>query len=587
METRAAHILIALTLALLAGCASGPAVPPADTAARETAAASALERGDFVRARELYEELAAASQGEDRARYRIERARAEIGLGDPASALATLDGISAALSPGPRSELLAVRAEALFALGRTADAVTLLVEREIWLESAAAILDNQNRIWNGLALPQSQAAANQRTGDDTIDGWLALAPLTRQGDDGAAFRATLLDWLERFSGHPAAAGILAERLQNARGPAARPDRFALLLPLTSSFRGEAHAIRDGVYAAMFESGNARQLGIRIYDTAQGSVLDSYFEAQLDGADVILGPLLPADVDAVQAQAGFVPTLALNIGDEPAPRAANFFRFALSSDDEIEAIATRAIAAGHETAVILTASDERGSRLMNNFRNAFESRGGRVLNTGVYVRGTARSAAPIIEALLNITRSTQRHVQLENTLGRFMESVPRRRADIDMIFLEANPADARLLVPLLEDDGAGDIPTYATRQVYDPTRLAADTDLDGLIFPDIPLLHRPVGEAGTAARMLAETGASGSGQYPREFALGFDAYLLAEALYDGAGPPYGGAAGPLRLDGATGELWLDDTGRIRRILPFARFSGGRPEAAEQAPAAFDP
>jgi outer membrane PBP1 activator LpoA protein len=89
-----------------------------------------------------------------------------------------------------------------------------------------------------------------------------------------------------------------------------------------------------------------------------------------------------------------------------------------------------------------------------------------------------------------------------------------------------------------------------------------------------MLLAPDGEARVAAELLGEFSSASANQLKRLFAFGFDAYLLAQALYanDTASWP---------LAGATGELHLGENGRIRRILPFAEFEGGRPRPAEPA------
>ena len=51
-------------------------------------------------------------------------------------------------------------------------------------------------------------------------------------------------------------------------------------------------------------------------------------------------------------------------------------------------------------------------------------------------------------------------------------------------------------------------------------------------------------------------------------MGFDAYRLIPLLY---GPGSGFSAVPAM----SGELSLDDDGRVHRSLPLAQFRGGRP------------
>lgn len=559
--------LLALALALLAACTSTPAVSPVNTGAREAEAADALQRGDLEAARDLYARLVERSEGLDRARFQLGLARAEAGLGDTEAALAEVDSIAGPLPTELESERSLVRAMAYFPEGRTVEAVQLLVEREIWLGSAAEIRENHAAIWDGLSLPISLAASRQRTGDPIVDGWLALAPLTRMTDDSGELVNALIDWREQFPNHPAAATVLAERLAQLRGNTAQPNKIALLLPLTSR-RAQALAIRDGFLAARFASGLADSTAVEIYDTSQRGSVESFLTAQLEGADFIVGPLIDTEVSQVQGQAGFVPTLALNLGDSNAAVPANFYQFALASDDEVEAIAARAIAEGRETALVLFSSTDRGYRLMNGFRNAFESRGGHVVNATAYNESEDLSAP--IEQLLNIRASDRRHSRLQTDLGRAIEFEPRPRADIDMIFIQAQPAVGRLLVPLLRDDGAGDIATYAMSEVYDPARSRSEPDLEGLIFPDLPLLIDPADGGQGAARLLGEFTPQDTEQQKRLFAFGYDAFRLVAPLSSAPN-----ASWP--LSGASGQLYLGDNGRIRRVLPFAQFRDGRPEA----------
>lgn len=576
MQSRNAS-LIAIALTLLASCSSTPVVSPVATSEREAAAEAAFERGDYLAARDLYGELEARANGEAAQRYGIELARTEIALGEATAALATLDAVARPLAPALQAELAAVQADALFAIGRTVEAVRLLVDREIWLDSSAAILDNQARIWAGLALPISRSAVSQSTGDPVVDGWLALIPLTRieaeAGAESETFLAELIDWRQRFANHPAQSGILAERVAAARGDGLRPGRIAILLPLGNpDYRQAALAIFDGFYAAHLAAGRTGTTSIRLYDTARQGYLDSYRAAQLDGADFIVGPLDRESVRQLLPEAGLTPTLALNIGTDAPHTVANFYQYALSSDDEIQAIATRAIAEGHETAVILHERGETGRGYMSRFREAFEARGGRIIATRDYAAAAPNLAAPV-EELLNITASEARHSRLELDLGLDIDFEPRRRQDIDMIFLHVEtPTIGRQLMPLLEGYAAADIPVYTTRTIYDPRRSGGDPDLNGVIFTDIPLLIRPLGAAGVAADLLADYTTQSAAGDRRLFGFGFDAYRLAESLYDGS-------PGNWPLDGATGELYIADYGRIRRILPLARFTGGRPQALE--------
>jgi hypothetical protein len=464
------------------------------------------------------------------------------------------------------SDAAAVRGQALFELGRPADAVRTLVEREVWLEDSAAILANQRLIWDGLR-QYPPAAPLAPTGDRIVDGWLALAPIATSNP--ADLRRSLLHWRETYTDHPAAGVLLADLLAAQRA-AGFPTQIALLLPLSSPQRAAALAIRDGFVAAHLRSAGSDATSIRVYDTALGGSQAAYLRAQLDGADFIVGPLLPPDVEQVITQAGFVPTLALNFAQSPTPSLRSFYQFSLSPEDEARTIADAMALGGAATAIAFIPNSDRGRRTLATFRAEFEARGGRLLDYVGYDRGSQEFGPPIM-SLLNITRSNQRERRLAANLGVPIEFEPRRRQDVDAIFIAADDARAgRLLAPQLRFHFAGDIPTFVTSDVYNPAD-AADNDLNGLIFADAPALITPSAGAEDLQHDLTSYWPQRAGLM-RLYGMGFDAYQLVGSLYNGSR-----SAWPVR--GMSGDLSLDTDGRIHRSLPLAQFRNGKPAAYE--------
>jgi outer membrane PBP1 activator LpoA protein len=499
------------------------------------------------------------------------QARIELAMANPQAALATLAQIRAPVSIPVLREATEVRGLAFFALGRHAEGVRELAEREIWLESAEEIIANQRLIWN--SLPQQPL---QATGDAVVDGWLALAPVALVEGDPVEFRRRLLEWRRVYVDHPAAGGLLAELLRAQRTAGARPARIALLLPLTTAQRAQALAVRDGFMAAHLESGAVRETTINVYDTSARGAPDAYLQAQLDGADFIVGPLLRGEVEAVVGQSGFVPTLSLNWAQAELPLLQNFYQFGLAPEDEVVAIARQAIASGQRTAVALVASDERGYRLLNNFRAEFEALGGQLLSSAGYVPGV-QDVSGAIRDLLNVSRSEQRYRRLAANLGVDIAFEARRRQDIDMIFLQADSRMGRLLAPNLRFYYAGDIPTYATSEIYEPGNRGGDADLNGVMFPDVPLLLLPDSRSAALTHSLQTYWPQRAAQWVRLYGFGFDAYELIQPLYNLE-------AGAWPLTGFSGQLSIDAAGKIRRSMPFAQFRNGRPVvlAAAAAP-----
>ncbi|HEX5421728.1 MAG TPA: penicillin-binding protein activator, partial [Gammaproteobacteria bacterium] len=345
-------------------------------------------------------------------------------------------------------------------------------------------------------------------------------------------------------------------------------------------RAAALAFRDGFLAERFSDANGGKTAVRVYDAAALGAVQAYERAQLEGADFIVGPLLKTAVEEIVPKAGLVPTLALNFvqdqtesAGEPFPE--GFYQFALWPEDEAREVAEQAAAAGAKTAVVLypsTAdpSTDRGNRVMRSFKTEFEALGGRVLGTMSYAPGVQDFSTPI-EVLLNLDRSDRRFQRLQANLGLPMEFEPRRRRDVDMIFIGADRTNGLLLAPALRFHFAGDIPTYATSVIYEPGAAGSDNDLDGIYFPDAPWLVTPTAESTKLRSTLQSYWPARAVSDVQFYAMGADAYRLVDALYS--------KTEKWPLAGASGELVLDQIGRIHRDMPLAQFQNGQPVAVK--------
>jgi outer membrane PBP1 activator LpoA protein len=577
--------------------------PTADSAALEQRARAAADAGNFGTAADLYTQLAAGASGTARVGYLLQAAalaadsgdtalarrrvaearngasieqqqassvllaRLELAEGRPQAALDALAALPQALPEPVQSDAAAVRGQALFRVGRPVDAVRTLVEREVWLTDAAAILANQRLIWDGFRTLPSAAPA-PTTGDGVVDGWLALAPLTASSE--GELRRSLLAWRQSYPTHPAAAGLLAELLAAQRA-SAFPSQVALLLPLSSPQRAFALAIRDGFMAAHLRNAGNGATSVRVYDSAELGGSEAYLQAQLDGADFIVGPLGRAEVDEVITQAGFVPTLALNYSSSDATSLGSFYQFALAPEDEARAIAAAAIAAGVKTAVAFVPNNQGGYRIRDDFRAAFEAAGGVLLDWYGYEPALQDFSQPTA-ALLNVERSTQRHRRLAANLGLPVQFEARRRQDVDMILaIVGDDRTGRLIASQLRFFGAGDIPVYANAAIYDPASTARDNELNDFIFADTPALLVPSSEA-SALRADLQAFWPERTSLARFYGMGFDAYGLISSLYANDGTRWS-------IRGLSGDLSLDTQGRVRRVLPLAQFRNGRPVPLE--------
>jgi len=590
----------------LAGCTTPARVSDIDTSGLENRARAALEAGDIRVAADIYAQLADQTGGAARAGFLIEAARAEMQLGNllsareligrarpvasatqideaelllarieldegrPSDALARLQPLLGSAQPDARADALEIQGLALFALERPVEAIQSLSEREVWLDDIAEIRANQRTLWVNLAAVPGAATAS---GDATVDGWLTLAPIARMSALEEQRRA-LLEWRRTHLQHPAARILLTELLMGDPALASAPRQIALLLPLNSAAREPARAIRDGFLAAhmaaLRESDStrrdtaARDTTIRVYDTSTGGAEAAYLRAQVEGADFIVGPLIREAVQSVLRQSGLVPTLTLNYTLDDTEVFGNTYQFALSPDDEAIAVARRAIALGQRRAVALIPSNDRGYRIYNSFTEEYQALGGEVLafmgyDNAIETYGTR------ISTLLNLDRSSARERTLQANVRESIEFEPRRRQDIDMIFLIANAADGRQLAPQLEYYYAGDIPTYSISEIYEPAARDRESDLNRVIFPYVPWLLEPDAETIRVRRTIEARWPTRSVSMAQFFGMGMDSYRIVQTLYR---DPFFTS-----IQGSTGVLRMDTNGRIHRDLPFAQFRGG--------------
>lgn len=600
--------LSVIALLSIASCAVGPVQPPQTGADRQLAQAEKLARdGKYQEAAQVYETLAAESPKELRDRLLLRAAREYLlaGAGDkanatltklspslpaqdfasraqitaelallarnPAKALTELDRIPQPLPRENAADILALRARAQFALNRPAAGVTTALERERLLTNPQEIRANQRLIWEGL---QQSAAGNadfktQPGSSTVVAGWLDLGsaalvaarnPFTAKND--------LANWRSRYPTHPANTFLNEEVLPALGVGLDYPAQVGLVLPLSGRQQAAGVAVRDGFLAALLQQEPSKRPQINVYDSATMGASTAYRRAIADGAQFVVGPLMKEDVAAIGASSdASVLTLALNQLPDGAVPPPMLFQFALDPEDEARQVAQRVTADGRMRGLALLPNNEWGQRLYRAFESALKSRGGTVAGVRYYDTAARDYSDPIMRLLL-IDESRARSNALSTTLGQRFEFEPRRRGDAQFVFVGAYPAQGRSLRPALRFYLADDLPVYATSDIFEPD-IQANNDLDGVIFPDMPWVISPDAvstELRTALNRYWPVRARGRG---RLYAFGFDAYRIIPLLKAGK---FGSAHA---IPGMTGLLSIDDKGRVRRELDWARVTDGKP------------
>jgi len=173
----------------------------------------------------------------------------------------------------------------------------------------------------------------------------------------------------------------------------------------------------------------------------------------------------------------------------------------------------------------------------------------------------------IEELMGLAGSVSRYQRMRANIGSPLQFDPRRRQDVDFIFLAADGAAGRLLKSQLKFHYSGDLPVYSTSSIYAMDG-RSNSDLNGIRFADTPWIIAPQSWIRYLPDIYRE-------YWPEErrlgrlHAMGYDAYHLVAPLFaarNGMMP---------EIDGATGVLYLDSSGRIHRRLAWAEFRRGEP------------
>ena len=324
---------------------------------------------------------------------------------------------------------------------------------------------------------------------------------------------------------------LAENPAQVKAAATAPPHIGVILPLNNSaFRQPAEAVKDGLLAASKQQPGTPP--IRIYPTSDdpNNVLAVYQQALKNGAKVIVGPLLKSAVTAL-AEADFVnvPTIALSVPDLEVSQP-NLYLFGLSLDAEARQVAQFMRREGRQSALIIRAANPLGLRLQTAFSETWQRQGGNIAGQLVYSASTDLSV-----------------------LHDYVSKLPS-----DALFLALNAQDASLVRPYLPSK----IASYATSQIFTGIATPLNVDLSGVRFLDMPWLLQPDHPAVMVFSRLERPLNMDS---ERLYAMGIDAYRLAQLFFQGAIPTSGNI-----LDGVTGQISLGANRQFTRELTAAEF-----------------
>jgi outer membrane PBP1 activator LpoA protein len=504
----------------------------------------------------------------------LARVSAELALarGRPAAAIDALQRVPEPWPAPLAGELLALRAQAEFAAGRTLDGIRTVEARARLLSGADERRENYSRLVAALTASPAVTATVPVAATPYERAWYELGQLlvaAPQADAGAVARRAA-DWRTRNANHPGAAFLpqsaeVERAIAGSSVDAGAADVIALLLPLSGRQQAAGIAVRDGFLAAALAEPSERRPRIDVYDTAQLGAAAAYQRALESGARAVAGPLLKEDVAAVASGASVaVPTVALNglPGDAPP----FLFQFALDPEQEARAAARRIAADGRTRGIALFPRNAWGERLHAAFTEEAQAAGVQLTGVQFYDAGSSDFSGPLRAALSRYGGAGERDAKGDL---RPRDGAAEALAGPQFAFIAAMPQAARALRPQLRFQMAYEMPVYATSDAWDAGPRPAP-DLEGLLLPEMPwILHGGDGAPALWEAMHRDWAAASRGRL-RLYAFGFDAYQLLRGLNV--------AARGVAVNGLTGRLTVANDGHVLRDTEWAQVHAGRLQPA---------
>ncbi len=532
-------------------------------------------------------------------------ARLDLATGRPKAALDALAKLNGQRGGTVANRVQALKGSAYFALNQPVAALGQLTRRDSNLDTARARTLNRQLIWSGLMRSPQPLTAIELPPDAnrTVAGWLALGKIGRTAwQKPYQFSTRVRDWQKQYPHHPANGLFVEQLLQAHKKRTAWPANVAVILPLSGQTGGRAAAVRDGLLAAQYasdgkDSHRAAGYTIRFYDTGgtPAGAVEAYQKAVAKGARAVIGPLHQKALASLADHGSIsVPTLALadlprRHDDTPAGELAtgnvllgprrprhrepqdahpNLYQFGYLATDEARQTAERVVRDGRERGVALIPDTPQAHRMIRAFRGELETLGGKLLRVQSYKPGE-NSVATQIKRLFNLNLSRARKATLQSTIHRKLEFIPRRRRDVQFVFLIADNGEARLIRPQIRYHHGIGLPVYATSRIFAPGS-NGEFDLNGVMFMELPWVLSEGGPAAGARKRIEHLWPARADALARFYALGYDAWRLAPLITHFDNP----LSTPVRS--ATGVLSMGSGQRIHRHYDWAKYRRGKIE-----------
>ncbi len=404
-----------------------------------------------------------------------------------------------------------------------------------------------------------------------MQGWHSLALISKSAmHSPSLLREKLTQWALDFPTH-AALNNLPERLVAAANVKPySPKKTAVILPLTGRYSRIGQSVLNGLLANVMATNSNQE--ITPIDSNELGAQAAYLQAIEQNSEFIIGPLLKDNVELVSHIETLIPTLFLNT-QEGLTRLPNQYYFAMDKESETIQGANYIYQLGKEHPVIVAPDNVRGHQMAKLFSEqwlALHENEEQINNVESIFFTQDSKLKETIELLFETDKSQDRINHIRLLVGNSMKSETHSRRDIDAIYLMANPKQASMLMPSVEvtvSAFANKVPVFvgSSGNAYQ-MKDSGLTHLNQLTISEIPWLLESTG--GLSTSDITKLWPKMKQSQLRLFAMGHDAFDLIGQLAQMQLFP------ELILNGYSGQLSLDDMGKIHREMSWAQFQRGR-------------
>lgn len=411
--------------------------------------------------------------------------------------------------------------------------------------------------------------------DQNVNAWLELARTITQNQISLDNQYTAFQqWQIKWPNHPATAHPPKELLLLSKLPETRPTQIIIALPFTGPVAEAGKAVRDGFMAAYYnelQQQSATTTNIKFFDTNKNTIESLYSQTHNENT-LIIGPLTKNNVNKLQnLDLSKSTTLALNYLETnnilPINTPDTLFQFGLDPETEITQL-SNLLAKKHLNKIAFIAPEtEHGFRIHDTLLQALEKKQSIIIESVFYQ--DQKSLSPSVAKLLATDLSTLRKNKTQRITNLNVEFEPRRRNDIDAIYMLAKPQVANQLNPLFAYHYARNLPIYSSSQIHQINE--QQTDLDNIFFLEMPwMLSNTIEIKNTIINALPLA----KSEHSRFYALGADAFSLSPRL------KLLKEIQNSQVQGHTGTLSIDNSGIIHRELELAVFRKGKAVAIKE-------